>query len=338
MTEIVPALLALLPVVAFLALLRGMDAYRLVPLPSALQSLLAGVVAAALAALINRLVWEGAHPPWQLMSRYVGPTVEEIAKGAWPLLLVRRNRCGFQVDAAIHGFAAGAGFALMENLYYLRTLPDASHALWAVRGLGTAVMHGCTTAIVGIVAKDLCDRHASTALHWLVLALVPAIVLHSAFNHFLFGTVATTLLLLTLFPLVTLAVFARSERATRRWLGSGFDTDTELLELLFAGELPASPVGRYLDSFRSSFAPDVVGDMLSYLQVSLELSVRAKGILLARESGLDLPVGEDVAPKLKEMRWLEQRLGAAGRLALGPLVHRSARDLWQVMALKERLR
>lgn len=338
MRLVVSSLIALLPVVVFLALLRGLDAFRLVPLPSALRSLLAGVVAAALAAIVNRLVWEGFTPSWELMTRYFAPAIEEIVKGLWPLLLIRRNRCGFPVDAAIHGFAVGAGFALMENLQYLMQMSDAGTALWVVRGLGTAVMHGCMTAIVGIVAKDLSDRRVSTSPALLALALVPAVVLHSAYNHFLLPPLPSTLLLLTVFPLVTFAVFARSERSTRRWLGSGFDTDTELLELLFAGELPDTPVGLYLDSFRNSFEPEVVGDMLSYLQVSLELSVRAKGMLLARESGIDVPAGPDVLERLEEMRWLEKQLGAAGRLALSPLVQRSSRDLWQLVTLEEQAR
>lgn len=338
MSDLLAPTVALLPVVAFLALLRGMDAYRLVPLPSALRSLLAGVVAAAVSATLNRLVWEGLHPDWATMTRYLAPAVEELAKAVWPLALIRRHRCGFTVDGAIHGFAVGAGFSMLENVQYLRSMPDAGAGLWVVRGLGTAVMHGCTTAIVGIVAKDLSDRHAWPAPVWMAAALPGALILHSAFNHFLLPPLASTLLLLTVFPLVTLAVFARSERATRRWLGTGFDTDTELLELLFAGDLPRTPVGRYLESFRGSFAPEVVGDMLSYLQVRLELGVRAKGLLLARENGIEVPVGEDVRPKLDELRWLERRLGPAGRLALAPLVQRSSRDLWQLVDLDQRAR
>ena len=33
-------------------------------------------------------------------------------------LLVHRHRVGFLVDGAILGFAVGAGFAVVENLYY----------------------------------------------------------------------------------------------------------------------------------------------------------------------------------------------------------------------------
>ena len=52
---------------------------------------------------------------------------------------------------------------LIENLYLAETLRNPNPLLWIIRGLGTAVLHGCATAIVGIVSKDLTDRHRSTS-------------------------------------------------------------------------------------------------------------------------------------------------------------------------------
>jgi len=37
---------------------------------------------------------------------------------------------------------------------------------------------------------------------------------------------------------------------------------------------------------RSTFPPEIVGDMLCYLQLSLELSAQNKGELMRREMGL----------------------------------------------------
>ena len=60
--------------------------------------------------------------------------VEEILKGAVIVALIVRNRIGFLVDAVICGFAVGAGFAAVENVYYLANLPDASPVVWLIRG------------------------------------------------------------------------------------------------------------------------------------------------------------------------------------------------------------
>ena len=43
------------------------------------------------------------------------------------VVLIRTHRIGFLVDAAILGFAVGTGFALVENLYYLRLAAGRRH-------------------------------------------------------------------------------------------------------------------------------------------------------------------------------------------------------------------
>ena len=71
------------------------------------------------------------------------------------VILVVAARVGFLVDAAVLGFAVGTGFALFENLNYLHTLPDATVTLWLVRGLGTAMLQGATTAIFAMLSKSV---------------------------------------------------------------------------------------------------------------------------------------------------------------------------------------
>src|SRR5206468_9703559 len=110
----------------------------------------------------------------RVLTRFGAPVIEEILKAVPIFWMIRSRRVGFLIDAAICGFAVGTGFALAENLYYLSTLAAAPPALWVVRGFGTAVMHGGTTAIFAIVGKS---RQAT-------LGLLSAIVLHSLFNHF----------------------------------------------------------------------------------------------------------------------------------------------------------
>src|SRR5439155_1248972 len=102
---------------------------------------------------------------------------------AWVALLIRRRLVGFLVDAAIHGFAIGAGFALVENLYYAASLHDVSPLLWLARGLGTAVMHGGATAMAAVVGQDLAKRQASRRLVWFAPGLAFAIVVHTLFNR-----------------------------------------------------------------------------------------------------------------------------------------------------------
>jgi RsiW-degrading membrane proteinase PrsW (M82 family) len=81
-----------------------------------------------------------------------------LLKAIFPLWRVRFHRVGFPVDAGIIGFATGAGFSLVENIVYIDSIGGGTPLLWLVRGLGTAVMHGTTTAIIAILAVTGDDR------------------------------------------------------------------------------------------------------------------------------------------------------------------------------------
>lgn len=182
----VHGLLALLPVLVFLIILLFLDSFKLTRLQSVLLSIAVGAGAAGLALLINVELFQRSALSLTLYSRYVAPVVEEFVKAAYLIFLIRTHRVGFMVDSAIHGFAVGAGFALIENIYYLQSLPDATWVLWVVRGFGTAIMHGGTTAIFGIMAKSAAERHEAASWRPFVPAFLAVVALHSFFNHFFY--------------------------------------------------------------------------------------------------------------------------------------------------------
>jgi len=68
-------------------------------------------------------------------------------------------------------------------------------------------------------------------------------------------------------------------------LGTGFDTDTELLKLIVSGQGSESRIDMYLHELRERFPPTTVVDMICVSRLRLELSIRANGILLARSAG-----------------------------------------------------
>lgn len=326
---------ALLPVLLFLGLLVLLDSFKLVPLRSVLTALAAGAAAALLGSLVHRgLLAAGVLEPATL-SRYVAPGVEEALKALWVVVLLRRGRVGFLVDAAILGFAVGAGFALVENLEYLWQLPGGGIALWLVRGLGTAMLHGATTAIVAILAKGIADRHPGHAVAALVPGYLAALAIHSAYNHQLLPPVLSAAVLLAGLPLLLFVVFEHSERLTRDWLGVGLDSDLALVEAISSGRALETRVGDYLRSLAQRFPGESVADMLCLLRIQAELSIRAKGLLLAREAGLEPPVGDDVRDRLTELRYLEHSIGRTGLLAMKPIVRHDARALWQLYLLEE---
>jgi protease PrsW len=329
-------LVGLAPVVLLLVALILMDSYQLVTPRSVALSLGMGCAAAVVCFFCNRSLLETFHANESTLKWTFAPLIEEVAKAVWIVVLIRSNRVGFMVDAGIQGFAVGTGFALAENMYYAGVLDHAGPFVWLVRGLGTAVMHGSTTAIVAIVSKDLVDRRARGSWLSFLPGLGIAVVCHSIFNRLDRDSLLGTAVLLLIMPLVLWIVYERSERMTRDWLGTGLDTDVELLEQILGDEMPETRVGRYLLSLRQHFAGPVVGDMLSLLRVHLELSARARGFLIARAAGIELPPDPEVRANFEELKFLERAVGSTGRLALLPFLRKGGRELWQIHQLERR--
>jgi RsiW-degrading membrane proteinase PrsW (M82 family) len=321
-------LLGFLPVALFLLSLLYLDSYKLVRLSTVLQLIVFGCIAAASGFLLNYWFMRMGVDR-RLLTRFVAPAIEEILKAIPILLMLRTRRIGFLIDAAIDGFAIGAGFALAENLYYLSRLSDAPPALWVVRGFGTAVMHGGTAAIMAITAKALSERKRSVALGPII-----AFILHSAFNHFVLSPTLSTVVIILVLPPLMIAVFSQSERYLRDWLGTGFDLDAEVLRAMKSGGFAETPAGQYLQSLREHFEGAVLADMLCYLRLQTELSLRMKGVLMLRESGFPVKRDSEVVEKLTELHYLKETIGKTGELALAPLLHRSPEDLWQLQVLE----
>jgi RsiW-degrading membrane proteinase PrsW (M82 family) len=332
---------SLIPVIAFLLVLMAIDSFKLVRFRSVLWAILYGTVIAFVCLWVSLGLLKLFDIRAEVFKYYVAPFVEEVLKAMLIVFLIRRKRVGFMVDAAIFGFAVGTGFAIVENIYYFKYFATPDPLVWVVRGFGTAVMHGGATSIIGITSKQLSDRFSAQLIErssWLcVLVFVPGLLIsyliHSAYNHFFFSPVKSTIGLLVLLPLLMYVVFRASEKATRSWLGVKFDTDQELLEMIQSGRVTESRIGGYFESLQTRFSGEVVVDMLCMLRLNLELSIRAKGILLMREAGFKPPVEPEIDEKFKELKYLEKTVGKTGLLALKPIFNMSDRDLWQLYML-----
>jgi RsiW-degrading membrane proteinase PrsW (M82 family) len=326
---------ALAPVVCFLVLLVFMDSFKLVPFRTVGQAMLYGLLAAGVALAINTALLHVVGVPRPFVTRALAPVLEEILKLGFVVYVIRARRVGFPVDAAIVGFAVGSGFALAENVYYLAAHRAASPILWLVRGFGAAVLHAAASAIAAMVAQTLASRRPNWGPSVFVPGTLAAIGIHALHNQFVLPAVVTTLLLIAILPPIVLLTFEHSERATREWVGAGLDLDFELLQLVTSEEFGGTRLGMYLRELRSRFPGPVVGDMFCLLRMELELGIRAKSMLLAREAGVHTPPSADLASALEEVHYLEKSIGPTGLLAIAPLHVSSDRDKWHQFLLRE---
>lgn len=323
-------LLALLPVLFFLGLLLYLDSYKLVRLRTILLLVTAGAVLTVVSYGLTKVLLELGQFDFASYTLFGSPLTEEALKASVVIYLIRTHRVGFLVDAALLGFAIGTGFATAENLYFLHAMPDASMSLWTARGFGTALMHGGATALFATIGMVMRERRSYFPGQAYIPALLAATALHSAFNELHRMPTMALLLVLVLVPLSLFMAFRHGERVVGEWLGRGFDADAELLELIDSGDFAGSPAGLYLSSLKDRFTGLVMADLLCYLRLTTELTMRAKGLLLMRENGFDPAIDDDTRDKFGELRYLEKSIGKTGVLALQPMLHTSRSDLWQL--------
>jgi protease PrsW len=333
---LVQVVASVLPVLVFLFALELIDTYKLLTLGRVLRSVGVGCAVAVVCYGLNTSVYAAGLVAPAIWARSGAPVIEEIAKALYVAWLLRSNRVGFMVDTAISGFAVGAGFAVLENLTYIPDLSASGLAASAVRGLGTAMMHGGATAIFGTISANLSEIRGSRSLLTFLPGLGMAILIHELYNQPLWRPVIAAVVVLVILPAVIAFIFWRSEKVLEKWLGMKLDKDIDLLQMIATGTFSMSPVGKYMRSLESTFTPVILGDMLSYLHLSLELSARAKGDLLRREMGFPVTPDAELPGQLKELTFLESQIGRAGKMALAPLLGQSRRDIWELQQLAEK--
>jgi RsiW-degrading membrane proteinase PrsW (M82 family) len=349
MKVIAAVFVGLLPVFFFLAALIYYDSYKLVKVRNVLYLIIAGALAALVSYFVNIYLIDNYFNDVKFYSRYVAPAVEEFLKASFIIYIIYRNKIGFMADALIYGFAIGAGFSLLENIYYLETTGSSNIFLWIIRGFGTAIMHGGTTAIFSLTCKSFTDRQDEFKLYAYFKKLLPrfkylsfvmiipgfvvAYIIHSFFNHLLLPAIAITLLQIILLPALLMLVFKRSEVTLKNWMEKGLDNEVKLLEQIDNGIFSETHAGKYLHSLKSSFDGPVLADMLCMIKIHVELSIKAKGVMLFRKAGLPARIEEDVIDKLQELKFLEKSIGRTGKAAVSPIFTQSTKDLWQIYML-----
>ncbi len=314
-------LFSIFPVLVFLLFLFFLDSFKLVFKSVLVASLSWGAFIAILLYLLKF-----SHPVF-------APIAEELLKSVFVLYLIRRGKVGFIIDAAIYGFASGAGFALAENLFYLHAMPEASILTWIIRGFGTAFMHGGCTAIVAMVVifgKSL----EKNGIIFLILAFVAVSIIHYTFNLFYINPVLQTLGIVVLLAALFVIIFRYSEQRLHHWLEVEFSSEVALLNMMNRGEMLSTKAGKYLDSLKTSFPPESILDLYCYIQLYLELSIKAKRNLMLRENDFPVVVEDDIDLKLAELTALKKRIGKVGEITLMPLLSMNYRDLWKLNLLK----
>ncbi|MEO8547069.1 MAG: PrsW family glutamic-type intramembrane protease [Sphingomicrobium sp.] len=343
-SEIIDWSIALVPVLVLTAVFIWLDVFRLMRLWETLALLLLGGIAAAAAYPLSGAFLDSLPIGFSNYSRFVAPWIEEALKAIVIISLFRFNRIGFKVDAVISGFAVGAGFSVIENILYLMRFPDVPSAVWMVRGLGTAVMHGTTLAILAAIAHELAERETRGAARdydfnplWFVPGFLAAVAIHTLFNQFPEQPMLAMLGMLILAPLVLMAIFRFGSGEARQWLTVEREAHRALLETLNSGRFPDDPDGRRVAAFAARSGPKNGELIREYWELLTRLVLTSEEILLQQSANSER-VEADSAAAFTRLAELKRTLGRSTMAALTPMLPFSRNDYWELSELRERLK
>ena len=332
---VLKGVIALLPVMVLVVVLFRLDSHRLLGTHFMVRIFIAGGLSAIACYYLNAAAIGYLALDLSNYSRFAAPLIEEAVKASILVYLFRSNRIGFLIDAGILGFTVGAGFSFIENIYYLHTASDAHYGVWAVRGFGTAIMHGGATALFAIISEVLTERHLKTNGFYYLPGLIVAFLLHSIFNHFPISPALSTVVTLLILPTILFLLFERNSVTIHNFLEMDFASHRKLLRQIQHGELSGCEAGRFLQDMKNKLAAPVVEEMIDYFRLHTELVLSAESILLGREQGIDIEIGADITDKLQKMHALEKHIGRAGLRTLRPHLHFTAKDMWEIHLLEE---
>ncbi|HZK99431.1 MAG TPA: PrsW family glutamic-type intramembrane protease [Caulobacteraceae bacterium] len=338
---VVKALIALLPVIGCLAVFQLVDAFKLIGIGEIALLLAGGAGLAAASYFANGGVMDTFPIGLGDYTRYVAPAVEETIKGLLVVGLFAFNRVGYLIDAAIAGFAIGAGFSLTENLFYLHQFQGADIGVWMVRGFGTAIMHGGATAMLAALSQMLfaprlrlpADRFRFNPLLFLP-GLAAAILVHAAFNHFPEAALTAMAVAAVIVPVGLFAIFALGETYAHRWLAADTEAHSRLLEDMRSGAFAGTDAGRAIQTLAARLDAGAARDLTDYVRTNAELVVRAEATLLALEQHQHVALGPTVREQFAALHGLERRLGRTLVMAVRQHLRFSRDDLWKMHELE----
>jgi RsiW-degrading membrane proteinase PrsW (M82 family) len=334
---IVKILVSLIPVFLFLLLMLYLDSLRLVNKTLLLFCLAWGIASAILSFVVNTFLIRTFEISFDFYSGWIAPFVEEFLKMFILLVLIRKNRIGFMIDAAIYGFAIGSAFAMCENLFYLFHFAgqEGNLMVWITRGFGTSLMHGGTVAIFGIMTMSALNRSKNTILA-ISIGMILAVFIHGLYNQFLVSPLVSTLIIVVIIPVIISLIFQGNEKSIRKWLEMEFDSEVKILGMIRKGRFSETKSGSFLVSIKKHFPPEVVLDIYCFISLYMELSIKAKSVLMLKENDLPIPSDPGIKDKLQELKNLRKSIGKAGFLAIAPILRMSKKDLWKISLLEAR--
>lgn len=334
--------LALVPVLLLTLVFVWLDVFKLMSRSEIVVLLVLGGLVAAFTYPISGAFLDTLPIGFNLYSRFVAPWLEEALKALVIITLFRFNRIGIKLDAVITGFAVGAGFSVVENILYLLRFENLPPQVWMVRGLGTAIMHGTTMAILAAIAQEFAERNLHAAARdfrfnplWFLPGFLVAVAIHTIFNQFPGEPMLAMLGTLVLAPIALIAILQFGTKEADEWLAREEEQHRLLVETLQSGRFPDTPEWRKIADLGERLGPRGKALIRDYVTVLSELILSGESAFLNKTDEKVLAHDNGLNARFDRLAELQKQLGKTTLHALTSLLPFSRNDYWELKELRE---
>ena len=171
--------------------------------------MICGLFCCLLVSEINGILLDLFGNDYVYVTTTITPISEEIVK-ALPVLFFAFVVSDSREKLVAIGFAAGIGFAVLENMVILLQNVSSVSLFWAlIRGFGSALMHGICTGSIGL-GLHFIHRKKKLFLPGSFAILVMAMIYHSIYNTLVQSEYRYFGFLLPLITFISIFVFGLS--------------------------------------------------------------------------------------------------------------------------------
>lgn len=322
---IIAGLSAILLPLLFLYIIYALDLYSSGKFRTVVICAVWGLVAFGIALAVNtaikNLILEDrlripAAQAFTTIVVLVAPIVEEIVKSLILIYFGRRPDFTYFVDGAIYGFAAGIGFSVLENFWYMSQSGSVNQGPVIVisRSFSTCLMHGSASALVGVSIGRFRYGRGQTRILSAILGWGAAMTLHMVFNRVVTFWSGTALLIgavgLGVGGMALIALFIRWGLAEeRRWIEESLGLGLRVTEKEKALVRELHDLGDLLKPIEDRFGKEKSALVEEFLLMQAQLGIKQKSSELATDPRLKQQVQEQISTLQEEMEALRRKVG-----------------------------
>jgi RsiW-degrading membrane proteinase PrsW (M82 family) len=335
MLIIIPAYLVAAIIPAFsLWMIYKLDFYKTGEYLIIALSFLAGVIAFWLASQANSVTINQGWLPRLDVIRYSAPIIEEILKGLILWYLISRPRFTYFVEGAVYGFAAGIGFAIVENFQYINSAQAAGLTLALSRVISTNLMHAAATSILGIFLGQA--RFERTWLRRLLVGLLGlgiAMLLHIGFNNLVTRVGGGLLLLYAAAAGIAAAgliayVIKRGLKTGKTWLEESLGMTDRVTSGEAAVVTRMESVDDILEPLAERFGNQKAAEIKDFLTKQARLGFMRKSVKRLSDERMKRATEEEIAKLRGQVDEARRKVGSYAMLFLRHTFPEDSSPLW----------